>query len=98
MLHAHEYGFHHGAHGLIHKGRDGNHVVGFGQLQFELVVKLDGMAVGLHVDRDVGIIGINLLGASRNQVSQRRVGSFGHVGASDVDNLALVLGQRFLVG
>ena len=98
MLHAHEYVFHHGAHGFVHEGRDGNHAVGFRQLQFEFVVKLDGVPVRLHVDRDVGIVGINLLGAPGDQVFQQRVGSFGNVGAADMNDLALALSHGFLVG
>ena len=98
LFHAHEYVFHHGAHGLVYKGRDGNHVVGFGQLQFEIVVKLNGMAVRLHVDRDVGIVGVNLIGAPGDQVSQLRLRGLGNVHATHVNDLALTFSQWLLVG
>ena len=68
-FHAHKYGFHHDADRLVYKRRNGNDVIRFGDLQFEFVLKLDNMPVWLHVNRHIGIVGINLFSAFGNQMS-----------------------------
>ena len=97
LFHAHEYGFHHRADCLVDKWRDGNHVIRFGQLQFELVMELNDMPIRLHVNYDVGIVRINLFGALGNQMPQQRgrLRIFGNVHAGDFNGLGLALALRF---
>ena len=95
LFHAHKYGFHHRADCLVDKWRDGNHVIRFGQLQFELVMELNGVSIRLHVNYDVGIVRINLFGALGNQMPQQRGRILGHVHAGDFNGLGLALVLRF---
>lgn len=89
LFQAHKYVFHHGADGLVHKRWNGHDIAGFGKLQLELVMKLNGVPVRLHVNRDIGIVGINLFGAPRNQMPQQGRRGSRNIRAADVNDSPL---------